>query len=541
MADRIQVRRDTAANWTSADPTLTQGEIGYETDTDKVKIGDGTTAWTSLGYVIDTGDYLQLSDIGTSVQAYSSALQNTTASFTTADETKLDGIEAGADVTDTANVTAAGALMDSELTDIAAVKTLDQGVATSDSPTFAGGTFNGDLTINGSDTGALSIPPSDTDWLTSSTDGPWYLRANAKNLTMTNGDTRRYAIVGAAKTSASSGASEAIALGSAIINDGVSPNDGNGWGFIIEAQHETSTTYTFAQEIALKNASGVDVVSTPYSNPANTTRGILMAGGGDNSFGPVATDPCTVGITFSTTNSTGWNTGIEFRQNSIPGSEPEAISFANSHAMRWYEAAGGVSAVIKSVNNTADAKLTLQFQNGGLNLSNNSGNSAFLVATSPTAENRIQLAANEAGSAPQVSAAGTDTNIDLRLTPKGSGLVRLNGGATITGDTMLGGGVTETVYALSGTTPALDPSNGSIQTWTLTGNSAPTDSLSAGEAITLMIDDGTAYTINWATSMSVTWVNNGGSAPTLATTGYTVIALWKVSTTLYGALVGDGS
>ena len=58
MADIIQIRRDTASNWTSANPTLAQGEMGYETDTDKVKIGDGSTAWTSLGYVIDTGSYL---------------------------------------------------------------------------------------------------------------------------------------------------------------------------------------------------------------------------------------------------------------------------------------------------------------------------------------------------------------------------------------------------------------------------------------------------------------------------------------------------
>jgi len=54
------------------------------------------------------------------------------------DGTKLDGIEASADVTDTANVTAAGALMDSELTSIASVKALNQGVATTDSPAFAG-------------------------------------------------------------------------------------------------------------------------------------------------------------------------------------------------------------------------------------------------------------------------------------------------------------------------------------------------------------------------------------------------------------------
>lgn len=109
---------------------------------------------------------------------------------------------------------------------------------------------------------------------------------------------------------------------------------------------------------------------------------------------------------------------------------------------------------------------------------------------------------------------------------------------TLSGSLSLGAEVVETVYAISGTTPALDPANGTIQTWTLSGNSTPTDSLAAGESITLMIDDGTAYTITWPT---MTWVNNAGAAPTLATSGYTVIALWKVGTTLYGALVGDGS
>ena len=50
MANRIQYRRDTAANWTAANPTLAAGEPGLETDTKKRKIGDGTTAWTALGY-----------------------------------------------------------------------------------------------------------------------------------------------------------------------------------------------------------------------------------------------------------------------------------------------------------------------------------------------------------------------------------------------------------------------------------------------------------------------------------------------------------
>ena len=65
MADMIQIRRDTASNWTSANPVLAQGEMGAETDTSKIKIGDGTTAWASLGYLIDAGDYLTATSTNT--------------------------------------------------------------------------------------------------------------------------------------------------------------------------------------------------------------------------------------------------------------------------------------------------------------------------------------------------------------------------------------------------------------------------------------------------------------------------------------------
>jgi len=58
VANIIQIRRDTAANWLSADPTLAQGELGIELDTLKFKVGDGLTLWSELGYIIDTGDYL---------------------------------------------------------------------------------------------------------------------------------------------------------------------------------------------------------------------------------------------------------------------------------------------------------------------------------------------------------------------------------------------------------------------------------------------------------------------------------------------------
>lgn len=50
MATQIQIRRDTAANWTSANPTLAAGEIGFETDQNKFKIGTGTDDWATLAY-----------------------------------------------------------------------------------------------------------------------------------------------------------------------------------------------------------------------------------------------------------------------------------------------------------------------------------------------------------------------------------------------------------------------------------------------------------------------------------------------------------
>jgi hypothetical protein len=65
MADLIQIRRDTATNWNTVNPVLAQGELGIETNTSKVKAGDGITVWTSLPYLIDVGDYITSSSVNT--------------------------------------------------------------------------------------------------------------------------------------------------------------------------------------------------------------------------------------------------------------------------------------------------------------------------------------------------------------------------------------------------------------------------------------------------------------------------------------------
>ena len=64
FSKRIQLRRDTPANWASSNPVLLEGELGLELDStrNRMKIGNGTDAWNDLPYFLDAreeevGDY----------------------------------------------------------------------------------------------------------------------------------------------------------------------------------------------------------------------------------------------------------------------------------------------------------------------------------------------------------------------------------------------------------------------------------------------------------------------------------------------------
>lgn len=57
MTAKIQLRRDTGSAWTSADPTLAAGEIGFETDTNQIKVGNEISTWTALPYLGSTLPY----------------------------------------------------------------------------------------------------------------------------------------------------------------------------------------------------------------------------------------------------------------------------------------------------------------------------------------------------------------------------------------------------------------------------------------------------------------------------------------------------
>ena len=110
-------------------------------------------------------------------------------------------------------------------------------------------------------------------------------------------------------------------------------------------------------------------------------------------------------------------------------------------------------------------------------------------------------------------------------------------------DPAITGTILEDIFTITdGAAFEVDPGNGSIQLITLGASRTPkATNFAAGESVTLMVNDGSAYTLTWTDSTwgtgGVIWV--GGTAPVLATTGYTVLQFWEVGTQIYGARVGD--
>lgn len=118
--------------------------------------GYGITDAATAAQGVLAGTALQPASIGVTVQGYSAALAGTTASFTTADEAKLDDIEVGADVTDAASVNAAGAVMNSDYSPAHSILVQQSGTGSPTVLQVANNTLLGRLSGGGSNIGALT-------------------------------------------------------------------------------------------------------------------------------------------------------------------------------------------------------------------------------------------------------------------------------------------------------------------------------------------------------------------------------------------------
>jgi len=167
------------------------------------------------------------------------------------------------------------------------------------------------------------------------------------------------------------------------------------------------------------------------------------------------------------------------------------------------------------------------------------GSGAASLATFTTAGRNL---IDDADAAAQRTTLGLGTIATLAApsgTVVGTTDTQVLSGKTIT-NLILDGAVDEEEFTITDAAAfVIDPANGSLQKITLGASRTPAAApagWTAGKGVLLKINDGTAYTITWGT-LGVTWV--GGSAPTLATTGWTIVALWKDADAIYGKHIGD--
>jgi hypothetical protein len=127
-------------------------------------------------------------------------------------------------------------------------------------------------------------------------------------------------------------------------------------------------------------------------------------------------------------NVVPFRVGVNFGQYSISGTDGvtgvgTAIAFATGHAMQWFNATNAVTAQITSSVATASNGTKVTFTDGGLQISNLAGGQLALFQPVASSANSLQFTAAIAGANPQISAIGSDTNINLKLSAKGTGTI----------------------------------------------------------------------------------------------------------------------
>lgn len=441
--------------------------------------GDFATA--AQGALADTAvqpaaiaNMLETSDIGVSVQAHSSVLDNTTASFTTADETKLDGIEAGADVSppDVFDYGASGSPTD----DAVAFQAAGDG---GEFVLVPAGSYvlGGDITPTD---GAFFFAPNAVldDYSTIKPRGFWADEDNGANiwrfrdrvmvgqavyhdgkftldqdtwLGLAAGDGGAgyhwlersaqmhvahdrggTAILGTGRTSDKSGmvGQTLIGLASYVWADDVV---GSAWGSYIEAVRGSGVdTNVFGMELTAKNL-GTSAGNSAYNIfVAGSTIGLWLGAGGDGSISPAAANPSTAAIVIGA-NGERWLKGIVFEDVGLEGTDGTgtgtavAMELARGQEIVWRHSSteADTSGRIRSDNNSASAETRIVFDSTGLLLRCMSTGSEltmaqFIPVSGATGHLTV---AGGASTGVKINTDGSATNMDLIIGAKGTGAV----------------------------------------------------------------------------------------------------------------------
>lgn len=245
------------------------------------------------------------------------------------------------------------------------------------------------------------------------------------------------AIVGSSKSSDKAGVVGQTCIGlSAYAWADSGP--GSAWGAYVEAVRGANVTSNiFGMELTAKNL-GSDTVITSSYNPFSqgSTIGLWLGAGGDRSLSPAAAAPSSAAIVIGK-NAERWQKGIQFQNQGLVGTDgtgtgkATAIELARGHRIEWRHSAltGDISGGVYSDNNSKAqatyAAFTLNgFEIHGVNSDQSAEVTLMRVLPNPAAVNFIEVRAGAAGGKPNIAVQGSDTNIDLVLTPKGTGSVR---------------------------------------------------------------------------------------------------------------------
>jgi hypothetical protein len=313
-------------------------------------------------------------------------------------------------------------------------------------------------------------------WVKNQSACPWYLPLNGGVVWTSGGNATAtsnspYGFVSMMKAS---NCGQGIGFGAGIVND--SSTGGGAWGFMAELQRESGAGQTFGLEIGAKNK-GDNQTMTPNAQTLGVF-GVWAAGGGDNTFGGASVNPSTAALAV-VKNSNTWNSGIVMMKDALTAGEAIALSsegVGGAHSLNWYNAAG--NQVLNILSNATDTNTwKLNRINGGLQVSVGGGQViAFNSANAPA--NGFTITAQSTGVAPSIAAAGSDTNINIALTPKGTGNVTTAGGVLSSNATNgvgyatgAGGTVTQATSRTTGVT--INKVSGAITLFSAAGTTTP--------------------------------------------------------------------
>lgn len=197
------------------------------------------------------------------------------------------------------------------------------------------------------------------------------------------------------------------------------------WGAYFEAQQVTTTGGTaYGVEASVRSTSPA-VTLTPYNTPPDgMTIGLqLDAGAGVSATGQYN---ATAALNISS-NPMAFNSGIVFRSGSLAmtSSVADAIALPQDYAIDWYTPSGLLGPRIYSSVTTNTSGQSISFNDGFLGVYSQAGSPLLLVMASNTYVNAAALQGSVAGNPVSYAVTGADTNIDIALEPKGTGVVWL--------------------------------------------------------------------------------------------------------------------